>query len=116
MEEIVKCIAYSDFPTTWRSILPDVVNKLKTSDKFAEIYGSLLVLKNLVLNFKTAEGLEREPLEIVVSNTFPLLEIYAKNLLSNDSAQSAAAMHVILKTFFAASYVSEHSFLHTYVY
>jgi len=104
MEEIIKCVAYSDFPTTWRSILPDVVNKLKNSDKFTDIYGSLLVLKNLVLNFKTAEGLEREPLELIVSNTFPLLEVYAKNLLSNNSQQSAAAMHVILKTFFAANY------------
>jgi len=107
MEEIIKCVAYSDFPTTWRSILPDVVNKLKNSDKFTDIYGSLLVLKNLVLNFKTAEGLEREPLELIVSNTFPLLEVYAKNLLSNNSQQSAAAMHVILKTFFAANYVNK---------
>jgi len=105
MEEIVKCVADYDFPTTWRSILPSVVNKLKSSDKFSEIYGSLLVLKNLVVNLKNAEDQEREPLEIIVSNTFSLLEVYAKNLLSNYNEQSAHAMHAILKTFFAATYV-----------
>jgi len=106
MEEIVKCVADFDFPTSWRSILPNVVNKLKTSDKFSEIYGSLLVLKNLVVPLKNAEDQEREPLEIIVSNTFSLLEVYAKNLLSNYNEQSATAMHAILKTFFAATYTA----------
>jgi len=104
MEEIVKCVADYDFPTSWRSILPNVVNKLKSSDKFSEIYGSLLVLKNLVVNFKALESKEREPLEIICTNTFPLLEVYAKSLLSNYNEQSALAMHAILKTFFAAVY------------
>lgn len=105
MEEIVKCVADYDFPTSWRTILPNVVNKLKNSDKFSEIYGSLLVLKNLVVNFKALESKEREPLEIICTSTFPLLEVYAKNLLSNYNEQSALAMHAILKTFFAAVYV-----------
>ncbi len=106
MEEIIKRISFSDFPTEWRSILPNIVNKLKTSDKFAEIYGSLMALKNIVLNFRTAEGPERDPLEIIVSNTFPLLEVYSKNLLSNYNEQSAAALQIIFKTFFAATYVN----------
>lgn len=105
MEEIIKCVAAYDFPTTWQSILPNVISKLKTSDKFAEIYGSLLVLKNLILNFKIAEGYEREPLDILVSKTFPLLEVYARNLLSNYTEQAAAAMHAILKTFHASTFV-----------
>ena len=98
MEEVIKCIAYTDFPNTWKSILPNVVEILKGSDKFAEILGALLTLKNLIANYKFGVEGEREILEQIATNTFPLLEVYAKNLLDNYTEETAVAMHVILKT------------------
>lgn len=100
MEEIIRYVADIDFPTTWRTILPNIVNKLKSSDKFADIFGSLLALKNLVANYRFGYGQERQPLEILIPNTFHLLDVYAKNLLSNYSEQAAHAMQTILKTIY----------------
>jgi hypothetical protein len=107
MEEIIKFIAAFDFPTVWKSILPNIVNRLKTSDKYAEIFGSLLTFKNLVVNYKHSIKQEREPLEVLVSSVFPLLESYAKTLLSHYNEQAATAMHAILKTFHRAIEVIE---------
>lgn len=105
MEEVIKCIGRSDFPETWKSILPNVMELLKNSNKFAEILGALLTLKNLIANYKFVVEEEREFLELICTNTFPLLEVYAKNLLDNYTEETAIAMHVILKTIFASMQV-----------
>lgn len=102
LEEVIKCIACIDFPNNWKNILPNVINILKGSDKFAEILGALLTLKNIVSNYKFAVEAEREILELIATNTFPLLEVYAKNLLDNYTEETAVAMHVILKTVYAS--------------
>jgi len=102
MEIIILHIAESDFPGKWTSILPNIIEKLRTSEKFGEIFGSLLGLKNLIENYEYQLDKEREPLEILVPNTFPVLDSYAKSLLSNYTEQAALAMNTILKTFLAS--------------
>jgi hypothetical protein len=105
MEVIIHHVASHDFPTGWQTILPEIMAKLKSSDKFYEIFGSLLALKNLIENYEFLLDKDREPLELLVPNSFPILETYAKTLLENYNEQAAHALHCILKTFFAAIHV-----------
>lgn len=46
-ESIIYAIALFDYPKQWPEILPNVLEKLKSSESFDELYGSLLVLLNI---------------------------------------------------------------------
>jgi len=101
MEVIIHHVAQHEFPERWESLLTATVVKLKESNSFSEVFGSLLALKNLVENYEYLLEKDREPLEIIVTNIFPLLETFAKNLLDHYNEQEAHALHAILKTFYA---------------
>jgi hypothetical protein len=105
LELIVYTIATHDFPGKWNTILPSIINKLKNSQSFFEIYACLLALKNLVEIYEHLVNEDREPLELLVPNIFPLLETYCKSLLIEYNEQAAWATQAILKTFYATIHV-----------
>lgn len=104
MIEIIKYIVGFDFPKRWTSILPSIIEKLKNSNDFQEVYGALLALSAIFSYYKDILGRKPE-LEALVNETFNLLELFAEKLLADYGLQASAAMHVILKIFFAATYV-----------
>ena len=83
MEVIILNVASHEFPHRWESILNNIIERLKNSDKFQEIYGGLIALKNLIENFEWLHDKDREPLEVLTTNLFPLLESFSQNILSN---------------------------------
>lgn len=107
MFEIIKYIVGFDFPDKWHSILPNLVEKIKTSDNFQEVYGCLLALSAIFRYYKDVLG-HKPQLEQLVNETFPFLEMFAEKLLADYGLQAASAMHIILKIFASATYVNEY--------
>jgi len=103
--EMIKYIVGFDFPTKWDSLLPSIVDKLKTSDDFQEVYGSLLALSAIFRYYKDILG-QKPVLEELVNSTFSFLGAFAEKLLGDYGLQAASAMHIILKIFASATYVS----------
>ncbi len=104
MIEIIKKIASYDFPNTWTNFLPSIIEKIKSSDDFQEVYGSLLALYSIFRYYKDTLGLKPE-IELLVNNSFNFLELFAEKLLNDYGLQAASALHIILKIFQCATYV-----------
>jgi len=63
--------------------LPALVDRLKNSNKFEEIFGSLIALKAIVKNYQFLMDVDREPLEMMVPTIFPIFETLAKDFIEH---------------------------------
>jgi len=96
-------IVREDFPEKWGELLPMVLVKLKTMEPLA-VLNSLKVLRKLVKKFeyrKASEG--REPLNEMISQTFPLLLELTNYLLNSDSEEAAHVVHWVLKVYWSCT-------------
>lgn len=109
MIEIIRHIANFDFPDKWPGILPSIIEKLKSSNDFQEVYGGLLALLAIFKIYKSLFT-ETEKLQYIVESTFGFLETFARTLLEDYGLQAATAMYVVLKIFTLANVVSYHCF------
>ena len=103
MIEIIKHIAAIDFPERWGNFLENIIAKIRDSNDFQEVYGSLLALYAIFANYEKGEPFLSE----LVDATFGFLEIFVKKLLDDYGVAAASALHIILKIFSSASAVSQ---------
>jgi len=107
LTDTISYIAETEFPTSWDWIFKNIWERLKYPSDNANFFGSLLALKSLVKNYEYLQKVDREPLEFMVEDTFPILAICSKNVLTNyNNDQVENVLRIIMKIFYKAIYVS----------
>ncbi len=95
-----------DFPEKWGNLLDMVLAKLQTLEPLA-VLNSLKVLRKMVKKFEYKRQEDgREPLNVMVGRTFPVLLELMNNLLTLDNEEAANVLHWILKVYWSCTQYS----------
>lgn len=98
-EDLIFKVCAIDYPERWPELVPELVGKLGSMGTFDEMYGTLLTLRRLTENYQFQLDEDREPLEAIVAQTFPLLEGLMQKSLENYTEQTGVLVKVVLKIF-----------------
>ena len=83
LAEAVNNIAGYDFPDSWQSYLPSIVNNIHTKDQL-RIYNALVSLRKVVKRFEYKPKDKRAPLNLIVDTVFPCHSQESKRLRALD--------------------------------
>lgn len=104
--ECVKTIIHADYPEQWPSLLHLVKCNLQSQDQ-QQIFGALYVLRILARKYEFKQDEEREPVSLIVDETFPhLLNLFNKLVqVVNPSIEIADLIKLICKIFWSSIYL-----------
>jgi len=105
-EKILSKIADFEFPAKWPGFLEQVLGKLASGQSFNELYGALLIIKNLVGNYEFITDEDRKPLNEIVPLAFPLVEKCLASIVANPCEKDNIKVILqSLKTFYYACHL-----------
>ena len=102
---VLSKILQEDFPAKWPTFLDVTVNLLSTDDA-ASVLGGLHCMLALSRMYRYRGTDNREQFSQIVEVTFPQLLNIANGLVSQTSAEAWEMLHILLKVYKHAVYVS----------
>ena len=112
--ECFKSIVYNDFPRHWPSLLPSLLGNLGHHEE-VRVHGALLALRILARKYEFRDDEERNPINEVAAQTFPVLLRILQQMLSSQATSSSLATYIKLafKIFWSSCYMEVPSVLLT---
>mmetsp|Transcript_8754 Transcript_8754/g.11386 ORF Transcript_8754/g.11386 Transcript_8754/m.11386 type:complete len:1101 (+) Transcript_8754:86-3388(+) len=102
LAECVMHICREDYPDKWPNLLDQILAGLK-SGEVNSMYAALLALHKVVYLYMSKPRNERDHLEVIVSNTFPILrELFQNVLSSHNSIEAGEMVNLAGKIYFRA--------------
>ncbi|AOA63589.1 Nuclear transport factor (karyopherin) [Komagataella phaffii CBS 7435] len=92
----------------WDQLTNDTLQLLHSKDKYEYVYSGLLILKTFMRTQRWSLGDDRRRLDLIVENSFELLESLMDDLVSNglDDTSASNLIYQILKIFKYATFTS----------
>ena len=103
-EEIVHVVAKYEMPEKWTNAMTEI-SDLLNQEAEAKVFGGLVALKEVVHRFEFEFKERREPLQEIVNNLFPRLELIFGSLIDIDTEDAVRAKYIIMQTFHLANQV-----------
>ena len=103
-EEIVHVVAKYEMPEKWPNAMTEIADLLNQEDE-AKVFGGLVALKEVVHRFEFEFKERREPLQEIVDNLFPRIELIFNTLIDINTDDAVKAKNIIMQTFHLANQV-----------
>ncbi len=108
MAETLHCIAIHDFPDSWPTLLPTLLQAIALGNDGSQalrVHNALLALRKVCKRYEFKPKDDRGPLNDIVAQAFPLLLPLAQHLCSPSELSLEAAMMLkqILKIFWSST-------------
>jgi hypothetical protein len=85
---------------TWPELLPSIIAQIQSSQPL-QMYNALLALRHVVKRFEFKYKHDRQTLNDIIDQTFPLLQALFSHLATNNSIEAAHIMRLACKVFWA---------------
>lgn len=102
---VLQKILHHDFPEKWPGFMDITLNLLNTNDA-ASISAGLQCLLAICRVYRFKSGENRADFDKIVAATFPRLLVIGTNLVNETSDEAGEMLHVALKAYKHATFVS----------
>ncbi|SAM02255.1 hypothetical protein [Absidia glauca] len=93
-------ILNNDFPDQWTQFVGEL-EKLLTSTDIRLVYVGLLALREVIKVYQWKSSERREPLQQIISLTFPAIQTIGTNLVNSDTLEAAEMLKLTMKIYHA---------------
>lgn len=107
-------ILHHDFPEKWPGFINITVQLLNTNDA-ASIFAGLQCLLAICRVYRFKSGENRQDFDKIVEATFPRLLTIGQGLVDDMSEDAGEMLHVVLKAYKHATFVSHEAYTFTYM-
>ena len=112
IEEAIKIIISCDWPQQWPELVPLLIEVIKSENDPRALEGSLKCFLSIVKNYEyTGDGKKRQPLDMLVQETFPFMFDFLCHICQQNTPESAQLVKLILKVFYSAFHLKMPSFI-----
>jgi len=111
---VLQKILHHDFPEKWPGFINITVQLLNTNDA-ASIFAGLQCLLAICRVYRFKSGENRQDFDKIVEATFPRLLTIGQGLVDDMSEDAGEMLHVVLKAYKHATFVSHEAYTFTYM-
>ena len=102
--DVIRGVCEYDYPDKWPSLLSELLAAVKTANSnVLQMFNALLALRKIVKRYEYKTKEHRDPLDVIISEAFPILQELMQTIIANNSLEAAQVMRVCLKIFYSAT-------------